>query len=125
MPLIPKLPPGRASRKALAFATDICRLRSAGYGFEAIRLALRDAGVQVSQTTVKREAAKAMSAAQPLRTTPPAEPRAQAVVHPAAPAPSPFAGDARSGQEIAQAFMQGRLSNSLIVERLPHETRRD
>ena len=31
MDLTPKLPPGRANRKALAFATEITRLRAAGY----------------------------------------------------------------------------------------------
>jgi hypothetical protein len=44
MDLTPKLPPGRANRKALAFAAEVHRLRAAGYSFEAIRLALREAG---------------------------------------------------------------------------------
>ena len=58
MHLTPKLPPGRSNRKALAFSTEIHRLRTGGYSFEAIRLALRDVGVDVSRTTVKREAAR-------------------------------------------------------------------
>lgn len=58
MQLTPKLPPGRANRKALAFAAEINRLRTAGYSFEAIRMALLEAGVMVSRTTVKREAAR-------------------------------------------------------------------
>ena len=62
MDLTPKLPPGRANRKALAFVADIHRLRAAGYSFEAIRVALLDAGVKVSRTTVKREAARRRAA---------------------------------------------------------------
>jgi len=46
MYLTPKLPPGRANRKALAFVAEINRLRAAGYSFEAIRLALLDAGAR-------------------------------------------------------------------------------
>ena len=64
MDLTPQLPPGRANRKALAFAADIHRLRAAGYSFEAIRVALLEAGVKVSRTTVKREAASRRAAAQ-------------------------------------------------------------
>ena len=58
MPLTPKGPPGRASRKALLYAREVQRLRSEGYSLEAIRLALRDVGVTVSLSTVCREAAR-------------------------------------------------------------------
>ena len=58
MTLEPKLPPGRANRKALRFSVDIRRLRNAGYTFSAIQMALLDAGVEVSLTTIKREAAR-------------------------------------------------------------------
>jgi hypothetical protein len=120
MDLTPKLPPGRANRKALAFAAEIARLRTAGYSFEAIRVALLEAGVKVSRTTVKREAAKRRGAtltsayqhaAQPSAASAPSG--ADAVVI----APASFAGDARSGKEIAEAFMKGRVSNPLMQER--------
>ena len=58
MTLAPKLPPGRANRKALQFAVDIRRLRQAGYTCSAIRLVLLEAGVSISLSTVKREAAR-------------------------------------------------------------------
>ena len=128
MDLTPKLPPGRANRKALAFAADIHRLRAGGYSFEAIRLALLDAGVKVSRTTVKREAARrrtaAPSAPQRLVALPQvslAKPGAgDAVI-----APASFIGDARSGKEIAEAFMKGRTSNPLMQERNRDESRSD
>ena len=127
MNLTPKLPPGRANRKALAFAAEIHRLRVAGYSFEAIRLALLEAGVTVSRTTVKREAAIRRTttpapqghAAQP--STAPAPSGAGAVVV----APASFAGDSRSGREIAEAFMAGQVSNPLMRERNRDESRSD
>lgn len=108
MNLKPQRPPGRANRKALAFTCDIQRPPSCDYSFEAIRLALRDAGVLVSRSTVQREAAKPCVAG-------PTAPQ-----RPAARADSPLAatvsiaGDPRSGKEIAGAFVQGRISNPLM-----------
>ena len=127
MNLAPKLPPGRANRKALAFAAEIHRLRVAGYSFEAIRLALLEAGVKVSRTTVKREAARRRT------TTPPAPQRHGGQPSPSAPsgvggvmvAPASFAGDSRSGKEIAEAFMAGQVSNPLMRERNRDESRSD
>lgn len=136
MNLTPRLPPGRANRKALAFAAEIRRLRETGYSFEAIRIALLEAGVKVSRTTVKREAAKwpaaAAAAAAATATTAPQRPAAQPSV-PATPAvarevvvaPRSFVGDARSGKEIADAFMKGRISNPLVQERMRDEGRSD
>ncbi len=63
MQLTPRLPPGRKSRKALAFADEIRRLRALGYTNEAIRQALADAGVEVSSSTVHREATRPVTAA--------------------------------------------------------------
>jgi len=59
--LNPKLPPGRVNRKARAFEPEIARLRSQGYTCEAIRAALADIGVNVSLSTVQREAARSKS----------------------------------------------------------------
>lgn len=120
MDLTPKLPPGRANRKALAFAAEIARLRTDGYSFEAIRVALLDVGVKVSLTTVKREAARRCgvtpSAAQ-RRMAQPSAASASSVAAAVVLAPTSFAGDARSGKEIAEAFMKGRVSNPLMQER--------
>lgn len=120
MDLTPKLPPGRASRKALAFSADIHRLRAAGYSFEAIRLALLDAGVTVGRTTVKREAAKGRAIAlAPIAPITPQRPAPRPSVTPPGAGdvviePASYVGDARSGKEIAEAFMKGRIGNSLL-----------
>jgi hypothetical protein len=137
MHLTPKLPPGRSNRKALAFSTEIHRLRTGGYSFEAIRLALRDVGVDVSRTTVKREAARRPAISplaqhrdgpQPVASVVRSSPMAPGTVAPRAsswPAAASFVGDARSGREIAEAFMKDRISNPLIRERMDDEARSD
>ena len=56
MQLTPRQPPGRKSRKVLAYASEIRRLRAEGHTNEAIREALADVGVEVSRSTVQREA---------------------------------------------------------------------
>ncbi len=120
MYLTPKLPPGRANRKALAFVAEINRLRAAGYSFEAIRLALLDAGVHVSRTTVKREAARGLATANTtqhghiLKTALTVAPTGAADEVSTSVS---FAGDARSGKEIAEAFMKRRVNNPLMQER--------
>ena len=55
MRLQPRNPPGHANRKARRYATDIRNLRVEGHTYETIRLALLDAGVSVSLSTVMRE----------------------------------------------------------------------
>lgn len=118
MTLAPKLPPGRANRKALGFAVDIHRLRNAGYTFSAIRVALLDAGINVSLSTIKREAARrqtsAMCAQQtgdaqrpPLTTVPMA-------ACPDATTPRPLVPQGAGGREIAEAFFNAHPSNPLV-----------
>lgn len=53
--LKPRLPPGRTTRKARAYAVEIRRLHELGYTLDAIREALADVGVNVSRSTVWRE----------------------------------------------------------------------
>lgn len=137
MPLTPPVPPGRTNRKARAFTAEIQRLRSAGYSVEAVRLALLEAGLAVSPSTIKRETARsvALAPAAPHRPAPPPLsagpsaarqgvsshlPRCQAAA-----APASFLGDTRSGREIADAFLHGRITNPLLIEETPHEDRRD
>jgi hypothetical protein len=138
--LTPKLPPGRANRKALAFAVEINRLRAAGYSYEAIRSALLEVGVVVSQTTVKREVSKAVRAAMWARAS--AQPpighfssRSQAPSTPEQPPllkfgsaevdapPRPRAPSV--GEDIADKFMKGRVTNSLLKEGTRNESRCD
>lgn len=52
---IPRQAPGRITRKARAYASEILRLHEAGYTLDAIREALADVGVKVSTSTVWRE----------------------------------------------------------------------
>jgi hypothetical protein len=137
MVLTPKLPPGRANRKALAYTADIQRLRASGYTFEAIRLALSDAGLVVSRTTLKREAAKGRVATRAVpQGQAPQPPSVQPTSGPASapplqqPAEAPlvlgsYVGDSRSGKEIVDAFMQGRITNPLMQERTTNEGRSD
>lgn len=56
MRLQPRNRPGNANRKARRYANDIRNLRAEGHTYETIRLALLDAGVSVSHSTVIREA---------------------------------------------------------------------
>jgi predicted DNA-binding protein (UPF0251 family) len=120
--LLPKRPPGRGTRKARSFASEIERLRAEGYTCEAIREALAAAGVQVSKSTVQREAARTRSKSlatqasdlSVVRTAPPTSANAVDVAPPAdfgvpASPPAPLRGKA-----IAQTFMQGRITNPLL-----------
>lgn len=136
MALTPKLPPGRANRKALAYSAEIQRLRASGYSFETIRLTLLEAGLDVSRTTIKREAAKRPVIALAVRHDPTPQPSPQPPTSARAassalltqPEPSPvlgsYVGDSRSGKEIVDAFMQGRITNPLM-QRTKNEGRSD
>ncbi|UUX96599.1 hypothetical protein [Aquabacterium sp. J223] len=114
-PLQPPLPPGHGNRKALAYTSEIQRLRRLGYSFDAIRLALLDVGVVVGLSTVKREAARELGAVRltPGGRTPPStrEPAsaASAQINVGAPMSS-----RRTGKEIAEAFAQSHISHPLV-----------
>jgi hypothetical protein len=124
--LNPKHPPGRVNRKARAFEPEIARLRSEGYTCESIRAALADIGVDVSLSTVQREAARCLkrrssfvvkeAAVASTKNDPAATPRA--------PALSVLAGDPRTGKEIAEAFVGKRYTNPLLLDRNNHESSR-
>lgn len=137
--LTTKVPLGRRDRKAGTYHAEIHRLRTDGCTFEAIRLALQDAGVVVSVTTVKREARRpldaklrrsvdvqgAASARGQQPSARPARRALPALVEPDVDASHGFAGDARSGKQIVEEFMRDRIANSLLLERMHHENRRD
>lgn len=123
MKLAPKHPPGRRTRKARAFKAEIRQLRAEGYTFEAIRAALADAGVQVSRSTVQREAARqaldaagedgaVRHAAKPTKRRPPE------------PALAPARAEPLSGKDIAEAFVRSRITNPLIRNRSSDEDSR-
>jgi hypothetical protein len=123
MKLVPAVPPGRSSRKARAFAREICELRAQGFTFEAIRQALAAAGVHVSNTTVQREAARASTG----RESRPAAATVQSenVSPPASPDATPGAEVAsvrpglRQGRQVAESFMRNQITNPLLRAKEP------
>lgn len=128
MILAPKLPPGRANRKALAFNAEILRLRSLGYSFEAIRQALLAAGIAVSRSTVKREVVAERAHYKRVVTRPTSKLSKENTELPELRSPltpgqgavtfkSTHSVAARTGREIAEDFMKGRIANPLLQER--------
>ena len=121
MKLNPRTPPGRSNRKARAFSEEIARLHFDGYGLVAIREALADAGLNVSTSTVQREVArlsKSRNRGVPLLPTPPVAPDI-ASDGPRQTTPMGLwrTDERRSGKDVAEAFMKGRITNSLIRTR--------
>jgi hypothetical protein len=110
MPLQPRRAPGRNDRKAATYASEIVRLRSAGYTFEAIREALADVGIEISEATLRRELRRPQPSAP--RTAPTATPAS--APSPVASAPLPPAPTGASGREIAEAFFNANPSNPLL-----------
>ena len=126
MRLSPRHPPGRVNRKARAFESEILRLRSEGYTCEAIRAALADLGVEVSLSTVQREAARCSK-----RRFPVVAKGTGLVATAGTPAPSAsepcassgLARDPRTGKEIAADFVGKRFNNPLLRDMNHHEGR--
>ncbi len=136
MKLVPTDPPGRSSRKAKRFAQDMRELRSQGYTFEAIRMALAAVGVHVSNATVQREVARVTKAASsgqgaglgvrpdelpslPTQSQVSAAPQpTTAPQSPQSPQVASVEPDKRSGKEIAEAFASSRITNPLARARL-------
>ncbi len=117
MQLQPKRPPGRADRKAAAYASEIVRLRVEGYTYEAIREALADVGIELSECALRREVrryaqrhGRAMSDLQPTPQAHAAPPLSAARPLSTGPPPSKNA----TGREIAEAFFNANPSNPLF-----------
>ena len=121
MKLNPRTPPGRSNRKARAFSEEIARLHFDGYGLVAIREALADVGVSVSTSTVQREVARlSKSGIQsgrriPTPVIPPSIDSDDS--RPCAPIQHRLTNERRSGKDVAEAFMKGRITNPLICTR--------
>ena len=127
MKLAPTLPPGRNARKAREFTAEIGQLRAAGYTFEAIRHALAAVGVQVSNTTVQREVARALGRRHPARVgarpvaLPPLS-RSESLdvsTSSALPCEDASRGLARWAREHAEEFLRGQITNPLLRGRQP------
>lgn len=117
MRLQPKRPPGRADRKAAAYAAEIVQLRAEGYTYEAIREALAEVGITLSECALRREVrrhekrtAGAASEVHPSPRAPPGRPLS--VARPLATAPPPSTN--ATGREIAEAFFNANPSNPLL-----------
>lgn len=111
--LVPHAPPGRRSRKARAYAAEIRRLQAEGYTLDEIRRALADAGIEVSKSTVQREAARKPA---PLMA---AASRAtgcssEALTETDAPVEPPTAARHQNGRDVAAAFVSQRNTNPLF-----------
>ncbi len=125
MELQPKRQPGRADRKAAAYAVEIARLRSLGYTYEAIREAMVEVGVELSTSALRREVrrlhGRSNTAVQvtlqvPLPDLPPAIAGTVRAAPPSSsvPPPSPAAAPASHGHEVAEAFFNAHPSNPLV-----------
>lgn len=117
MQLQPRREPGRRDRKAAAYAAEIVRLRAEGYTFEAIREALADVGIQLSESALRREVRRQRRSAD--RTPSGVRPgsRTPAIAPASSPPASVAAGSAptsSSGREIAEAFFNANPSNPLL-----------
>ncbi|WP_422016676.1 hypothetical protein [Roseateles sp.] len=124
--LAPADPPGRTTRKARAYSADIRRLRSQGYTFEAIRAALAAVGVDVSNRTVQREAARSPDKHAGMVDTfghvtghghQPAPSRDESVRISKAEFAQPAASTSptpRSGKAVAEEFRRSQCDNPLI-----------
>jgi hypothetical protein len=115
--LQPKRPPGRADRKAAAYAAEIVQLRAEGYTYEAIREALAEVGITLSECALRREVRRhekrtvgIPSEVHPAPQAPPGRPLT--VTRPLATGPPP-SKDA-TGREIAAAFFDANPSNPLL-----------
>lgn len=122
--LIAKTPPGRASRKALAYGAEIARLRGEGYTYAAIRELLANAGIVVSRSTVHREAARQRRTParglQALRDPHPAVTETTSQPVSCVDSVSRSGGTQRS-RDIAEAFMKDQITNPLMRQRMQDE----
>ena len=138
--LLPDMPPGRCTRKALPFADEIHRLYATGYTLEAIRQALSAAGVTVSRSTVHREVARARKqpsgtpstnaprcelnlASQMAADVATSKPKQREAATSPGPPPSPeepgqtsFAYGPR-GEDVAKAFMATQVTNTFMRQK--------
>jgi hypothetical protein len=123
--LVPIRPPGPNARKARAFESDIVQLRAQGYTFEAIREALAAAGIQVSNSTVQREVARATrqrptaaptTGSESIRVSAvsPALPPVTAVPASEASTGNNLPSDWHSGRDVAEAYTRDRITNPFV-----------
>ena len=99
------------------YASEIVRLRAEGYTYEAIREALADVGIELSECALRREVRRHQKRI--VRTVPDVRPPSQAPDAPSLPVPQPLATGpppsiGATGREIAEAFFNAHPSNPLF-----------
>lgn len=121
MRLQPKRPPGRADRKAGAYAGEIVRLRAEGYTYPAIREALAEVGILLSESTLRREVRRPQRRPFSVNSA-----QSTAPVPAFAQPPKPDAGGIKPlrqavphGREVAEAFFSAHPSNPLLPKEAP------
>jgi len=117
MQLQPRREPGRSDRKAAAYASEILRLRAEGYTFEAIREALADVGIRLSESALRREVRRHQRPADRAASGVRSASRTPATATASSPprlAPVSSAATGSSGPEIAKAFFDAHPSNPLL-----------
>lgn len=117
MQLQPKRPPGRVDRKAAAYAAEIVRLRAEGYTYEAIREALAEVGIDLSECALRREVRR--HERRVVGAPPDARPPSPVPATPSLSVKRPLATGPPSstnptGREIAEAFFNANPSNPLL-----------
>ena len=123
MTLTPRRPPGRPNRKALAYESEIARLRLAGYSCKAIWELLVAEGLQLSLSSVKREVARIARRRRPASSHLALTPTPTPQVAPRAAASAPASVDlSLTGPEVAKAWMERQITNPLIRARIAHES---
>lgn len=122
--LAPTDPPGRITRKARQFSAQIGQLRAQGYTLDAIRRALGSVGVQVSISTVRREATRRDLPTVPASVGVPNcdvrnafEPRRPCVA--AVPATNAASPDEASAKDQAEAFLRSQITNPFLRAKEP------
>ena len=105
--LMPRHVPSRRVAKACRYQPEITRLYLEGYTCEAILEALADVGVQVSESTLRRELKR-----RPLpRLTGTLPAQNAANTSQLLSGQSMAMNDERSGKDIAESFIRGRITN--------------
>lgn len=114
-----KRPPGRADRKAGAYASEILRMRAEGYTYEAIREALASVGITLTEASLRREVRRRPQK-QARRTTAESPDRLElgSTLQPSksqrTSAPRPSNTDGNGGRQVAEEFFNAHPSSPLL-----------
>lgn len=121
MLLQPKRPPGRADRKAAAYASEIARLRVEGYTYGAIREALAEVGIQLSESALRREMRRLQHVVPPFALAHVPTTTRDLLTRPGTQkqATGPPSAPDKCGRDIAEAFFDAHSSNPLFPTKDP------